>query len=144
MNHANDQHLPFPFPRRTAMAIGRQTNNDVLIAELAASDIEIFQSACYRDVMDPGQPLVLQFGNPTIQNFSMQKFSVPLEQILVEYGTNRVIGIYQLKLNEYSGGHIVGFSGLSCVILSVPGFARNHDIETKNTFITLKTLNHAR
>lgn len=94
--------------------------------------------------MDPGQPLVLQFGNPTIQNFSMQKFSVPLEQILVEYGTNRVIGIYQLKLNEYSGGHIVGFSGLSCVILSVPGFARNHDIETKNTFITLKTLNHAR
>ena len=144
MNQENHQHLPFPFPGRTALFIRGKSGDEVLVAELATSVIEVFQSACYRDGIDPSQPLVMQFDNPAVQSFCLQNFTVPVEQILVEHGTEKVTTVNLLQPRQHPGSHIQGFSGLSCVILAAPGFAESNHIETNHTFITLKTINYAK
>lgn len=144
MNQENLQHLPFPFPGRTALFIRGQTGDEVLVAELATSVIEVFQAASYRDGIDPSQPLVLQFDNPAVQSFCLQSFKVPVEQILVEHDTGKVTTVNLLQPVNHPGSHIQGYSGLSCVILAAPGFAQSNHIEKNNTFITLKTINYAK
>ncbi len=144
MNQVNDHHLPFPFPGRTELSIRGQSREAVMVAELATSVIEIFQCASYRNGFDPDQPLVLRFDNPSVQSYCLQNYQVPLELIQVEYGTGKVTGIALLAPNPYPGSMIQAFSGLSSVILAAPGFVAQHNIEVQHSYITLKSLNHAK
>jgi hypothetical protein len=134
---AISSYIPFPFKSKTLIAIQREQNTKYVEAELASSVIEIFQSACYRSPNDMQQPLVLQFGNPAVQHYCLQNYNFPLEQILVEYGSNKVININQLKENEGQGQFIQSYAGLSCIILATLGFAKQHDIEIQKTYIKL-------
>ncbi len=135
-------HLPFPFSGKAAILISKGTSTYEINAELARSDIEIFQSACYRGPEDLPRPLVLQFGNPAVQHFCLQNYDFPLEQILVEYESNKVVSINPLKPKQGEGHFIQGYAGLSCIILAGPGFANQHNIEIQNTLITIKITNY--
>jgi uncharacterized membrane protein (UPF0127 family) len=144
MNQVNDHHLPFPFPGRTELSIRGQSREDVVVAELATSVIEKFQSASYRNGIDPDLPLALYFDNPSVQSYCLQNYLLPLELIQVEYGTGKVSGIALLAPNPYPGSMIQAFSGLSSVILAAPGFIAKHNIEVQHSFITLKSINYAK
>jgi len=141
MNQVKDNHLTFPFPGRTELTISGKSREYNIVAELASSVIEIFQSASYRNLIDDNQPLVLQFDNPAVQSFCMQSFKMPVEQIIVEHGSGKVTTVNLLQPVNHPGNHIQGYSGLSCVILAAPGFAQSNHIEKNKTFITLKTIN---
>jgi hypothetical protein len=134
----NNQHLAFPFANQAELVIKTKSKKTSVQAELASSVIEIFQSACFRKPSDLTQPLVLQFGDPTLQHFTLQNFSFKVEQILVEAGSNKIVGIYWHHPNQAKGNVIQGFSGLSCVILATPGFAEKHKIDLKDTRILIK------
>jgi hypothetical protein len=132
-----NQMLSFPFANQAELVIKTKSKKTIVKAELASSVIEIFQSACFRKPSDLPQPLVLQFGDPTIQHFTLQNFSFKVEQILVEAGSNKIVGIYWHHPNQAKGNIIQGFSGLSCVILATPGFAEKHKIDLKDTRILI-------
>ena len=137
-------HLSIPFTRNAEITIKRKNRVTKIEVELAASEIEIFQSACYRTAKDLQKPLVLLFDNPTIQSFTLQNYITPIEQILVEADTNNVVGVFWLKPQQVAGNHIQGFTGLSFVILSNPGFAEKNKISLDDTIITIKTPRHAK
>jgi hypothetical protein len=132
-------HLPTPFPWRTTLTIRNESGTSQIAAEIARSEIEWFQSACYRGPEDVPRPLVLQLGNPAVQHFCLQNYDIPLEQVLVEYGTHKVSSINTLTPRQGEGSFIQGYAGLSCIILGLPGFAKLNGIEIQNTFITLNT-----
>ena len=136
-------HLPFPFERSVRLSIKNSANTQTIDAELAASEIEIFQSAAYRTENDLDRPLVLLFDDPTQQQFSKQDLSVPLEQILIEAGSNEVVGIYPITPNPSKGRFIQCFSGLQAVILALPGFAKKHRIQLHKTIVNIKINKHA-
>lgn len=144
MLQVNNHHLPVPFPGRNELTIRGLSREDVIVAEIATSVIEIFQSASYRNSIDPDQPLVLRFENQAVQNYCLQNFPVPLELIQVESGTNKVTGIALVQPTQNSGTIIQAFSGLSCAILASPGFADRYYIQLQHSFITLKSLNYAK
>jgi len=131
-------HLSFPFARNAEITIKRKKRVIKIQAELATSEIEIFQSACYRTSKDLPKPLVLLFDNSTIQSFTLQNYQTPIEQILVEADTNNVVGVFWLKPQRVAGNHIQGFTGLRCVILANPGFAEKNKISLDDTTITIK------
>ncbi|MBM3417920.1 MAG: hypothetical protein FJY17_03230, partial [Bacteroidetes bacterium] len=97
MKNQSTTHLPIPFTRNAEITIKRKTGVIKIEVELAASEIEIFQSACYRSAKDLQKPLVLLFDNPTIQSFTLQNYITPIEQILVEADTSNVVGVFWLK-----------------------------------------------
>jgi uncharacterized membrane protein (UPF0127 family) len=136
-------HLPFPFERSAQLTIESGKKTIHLESELAASEIEIFQSAAYRAATDLPRPLVLLFDDPTQQQFSKQDLNIPLEQILIEAGTHKVVGIHPIVPNPAKGRFIQCFSGLQAVILALPGFAKKHRIQVQKTFVTIKTNKHA-
>ena len=131
-------HLSFPFARNAEITIKRKKRVIKIQAELATSEIEIFQSACYRTSKDLPKPLILLFDNSTIQSFTLQSYQTPIEQILVEADTNNVVGVFWLKPQQVAGNHIQGFTGLRCVILANPGFAEKNKISLDDTTITIK------
>ena len=130
-------HLAVPFTGSAQLTIKRKKRVKKIEVELATSEIEIFQSACYRSEKDLQKPLVLLFGNPTIQSFTLQNYITPVEQILVESGTDQVVGVFWLKPQQVEGNHIQGFTGLSFVILANPGFAEANRISLDDTTITI-------
>jgi len=136
-------HLPFPFERSARLAIKNAVKTQAVDAELAASEIEIFQSAAYRTAKDLPRPLVLLFDDPTQQQFSKQDLSIPLEQILIEYGSNKVVGIYPITPHPSKGRFIQCYSGLQAVILALPGFAKKHRIQLHKTIVNIKIKKHA-
>ena len=144
MKNLPTTHLSFPFARNAEITIKRKTRVIKIQAELATSEIEIFQSACYRTSKDIQKPLVLLFDNPAIQSFTLQNYQTPIEQILVEVDTNNVVGVFWLKSQQVAGNHIQGFTGLRCVILANPGFAEKNKISLDDTIITIKPLRHAK
>lgn len=72
-------HLLFPFARNAEITIKRKKRVIKIEVELAASEIEIFQSACYRTAKDLKKPLVLLFDNPAIQSFTLENYQTPIE-----------------------------------------------------------------
>ncbi len=144
MNDSNHHILPFPFCERTVLSICSNGYETSVEAELAASVIEIFQSACFRPSLKEDQPLVLRFDNPSVQSYCLQNYLTPLELIHVESGTNKVTGITTVQPSLNSGSMIQSFSGLSCAILASPGFASRHHIQMKHSYITLKSLHYAK
>ena len=138
MKNLTTTHLSFPFAKNAEITIKRKKRITKIEAELATSEIEIFQSACYRTSKDLQKPLVLFFENSTIQSFTLQNYQTPIEQILVEVDTNNVVGVFWLKPQQVAGNHIQGFTGLQCVILANPGFAEKNKISLDDTTITIK------
>lgn len=145
MNTATFHCLPIPFPGRVVIHVTRELGTTPVEAELGTSDVEIFQAASYRWPHELVRPLVLQFDRPAAQHFCLQNYEFDVEQILVEYGTDKVLSVNPLKARptETGGQFIQSYAGLSCLILALPGFAEKFGIEPQNTFITLKTLNYA-
>jgi len=137
MKNQPSKHLAFPFVGKAQLTIKHKTRVKKIEVEIATSEIEIFQSACYRSSKDLDKPLVLVFDNPTIQSFTLQNYITPVEQILVESDSNQVVGIFWLKPQQVAGSHIQGFTGLSFVILANPGFAEANRISLDDTTITI-------
>jgi len=137
MKNQPSTHLAFPFVGTAQLTIKRKTRVKKIEVEIATSEIEIFQSACYRTSKDLDKPLVLVFDNPTIQSFTLQNYITPVEQILVESDSDQVVGIFWLKPQQVEGNHIQGFTGLSFVILANPGFAEANRISLDDTTITI-------
>ncbi|MBM3454045.1 MAG: hypothetical protein FJX80_02735 [Bacteroidetes bacterium] len=137
MKNQPSKHLAFPFVGKAQLTIKHKTRVKKIEVEIATSEIEIFQSACYRSSKDLDKPLVLVFDNPTIQSFTLQNYITPVEQILVESDSYQVVGIFWLKSQQVAGSHIQGFTGLSFVILANPGFAEANRISLDDTTITI-------
>ena len=137
MKNQPSTHLAFPFVGTAQLTIKRKKRVKKIEVELATSEIEIFQSACYRSAKDLQKPLVLVFDNPTIQSFTLQNYITPVEQILIESDSNQVVGVFWLKPQQVAGSHIQGFTGLGFVILAKPGFAEANRISLDDTTITI-------
>jgi hypothetical protein len=133
-----NNHLPFPFPNKATLVINNKTKITNVKAELAISPIEIYQSACFRNPDDLKDPLVLVFGDPTLQYFSLQNFQFKIEQILVEHKANQIAGVHWHYPNQSTGTLIQGYSELAFLILAKPGFCQEHNMNLKDTTITLK------
>jgi hypothetical protein len=133
-----NNHLPFPFPNKATLVINNKTKITNVKAELATSPIEIYQSACFRNPDDLKDPLVLVFGDPTLQYFSLQNFQFKVEQILVEHKANQIAGVHWHYPNQSTGTLIQGYSELAFLILAKPGFCQEHNMNLKDTTITLK------
>jgi len=132
-----NNHLPFPFPNKATLVINNKTKTTTVKAELAISSIEIYQSACFRNSDDLKDPLVLVFGDPTLQYFSLQNFEFKIEQILVEHKANQIAGVHWHYPNQSIGTLIQGYSELAFLILAKPGFCQEHKMNLKDTTITL-------
>ena len=134
----NNNHLPFPFPNKATLVINSKSKTTTVKAELAISPIEIYQSACFRDPENLKDPLVLVFGDPTLQYFSLQNFQFKIEQILVEHKANQIAGVHWHYPNQSTGTLIQGYSELAFLILAKPGFCQELKMNLKDTTITLK------
>ena len=132
------KYLPFPFEQSTSLVIKTAKSINILTAELASSDVEIFQSLNYRAAKDFKSPLVLQFSNPLIQSLSLQQFKFDAEQILIEEGSNVVRGVQLIKKAKASGKYVQAYAGFSLAILAPVGFAKKFGIELNKTIITIK------
>ena len=102
MKNLTTTHLSFPFAKNAEITIKRKKRITKIEAELATSEIEIFQSACYRTSKDLQKPLVLFFENSTIQSFTLQNYQTPIEQILVEVDTKQCSGCLLAKTSASS------------------------------------------
>lgn len=136
--HAN--YLPTPFPGRIGLTVQSASGEKTIVGEWGYSDVEIFQSASYRQHLHPDMPLVLTFDAPSVPYYCMQKFQIPLELITVPYETNRVGAIMPLVPHRWKGNHIQGFSGLRAVILAVPGFSERNGILPGKTRIQIHAI----
>ena len=134
-------YLPFPFAHKAEIIIENESGITTIEAELASSEIEIFQSACYRTT-DLEKPLVLLFSDPTIEHFTLQNYKIPVEQLFVEYETNKIVGVYWLKPKKDAGNEVQAFTGLRCVILAKSGFSEINNISFDHTTIMIKTIDH--
>jgi uncharacterized membrane protein (UPF0127 family) len=127
-------YLPFPFPNTIEIKITTGTRKKTIVAELASSEIEIFQSLTNRKKID--KPLVLYFKNPLIQSFSNQLIKFKVEQICVDYKTN-IVKKYNIIYPSISKGEFIqSYSEFSLVILSPNGyFSKGLIVENKTEII---------
>jgi hypothetical protein len=132
------KYLPFPFEQSTLLVIKTAKSINILTAELASSDVEIFQSLNYRAAKDFKSPLVLQFSNPLIQSLSLQQFKFDAEQILIEEASNVVRGVQLIKKSKSNGKYVQAYAGFSLAILAPVGFSKKFGIELNKTIITIK------
>lgn len=135
---SNQKHLEIPFAGKVELEIKTGKKSSRLVAEAATSEIEIFQAASYRTKKQLSTPLVLLFDDPTEQQFTKQETSFPVEQILVEYGTNKIIGIFPVNPKQSKGKFVQCFSGLSALIIAPLGFASKNNIKLHETKIIVK------
>jgi len=101
------QHLSYPFDQTAKLKITNASKTILLEAELASSEIEIFQSLNYRQPDEFIQPLVLQFENPDIQYFSMQSFTFPVVQVCAERKTGLVKRVASIPAQANAGGNFI-------------------------------------
>jgi hypothetical protein len=127
-------HLSFPFPNTIEIKIITGTRKKTILAELASSEIEIFQSLTNRKKID--NPLVLYFKNPLIQSFSKQLFKFKVEHICVDYKTNIVKKYNLIYPSKTEGEFIQSYSEFSLVILAPNGyFSKGLIVENKTEII---------
>ena len=101
------KHLSYPFDQTAKLKITNGSKKILLEAELAASEIEIFQSLNYRQPVEFIQPLVLRFDNPDIQYFSMQSFAFPVVQVCAERKTGLVKRVAPIVAQASIGGNFI-------------------------------------
>ncbi len=129
------KHLAIPFQDSIELTFDNRTRKKSLVCELASTEIEIFQSLCYRNAKDFKTPLVLLFKNPLIQSLSMIGYKFDVEQIFVNIETGVVNKIYTIYKSKQSGLFIQGYSEFSMVILAPVGFCNKYSIEILKTKI---------
>jgi len=114
------QHLSYPFDQTAKLKITNGSKKIILEAELASSEIEIFQSLNYRQPDEFIQPLVLQFENPDIQYFSMQFFSFPVVQVCTERKTGLVKRVAPIAAQANTGGNFIQCYSEFLLVLFLP------------------------
>lgn len=130
------QHLSYPFNQIAKLRITNGNTKIILEAELAYSEIEIYQSLNYRKPDEFTRPMVLRFQNPNIQYFSKQSFAFPVVQVCVDWKTGlvkRVASITQPTNSE--GNFIQCYSEFLLVLFLPPNAPVLKQIKTGSTII---------
>jgi hypothetical protein len=118
------QHLSYPFDQTAKLKITNGSKKFLLEAELASSEIEIYQSLNYRLPDEFIQPLVLRFQNPDIQYFSRQSFAFPVVQVCVDWKTELVKRVASIAAQANTGGNFIQCYSEFLLVLFLPPNAR--------------------
>jgi hypothetical protein len=134
--------LNFPFSQSAQISIYNDSKLDQIECELAASDVEIFQSLSYRKEKYFKKPLALKFSNPLAKSFSKQFFDFPVEQIVVDYKNHTVKSIAtifpsDIKSNINTIDNLISYSACSLVILAPRGLTKSKNIQVAKTKISM-------
>jgi uncharacterized membrane protein (UPF0127 family) len=134
--------LNFPFSQSAQINISNDSKLYQIECELAASDVEIFQSLNYRKEKYFKKPLALKFSNPLAKSFSKQFFDFPVEQIVVDYKNNTVKSIATIypsiiKSNKNTNDNLISYSACSLVILAPRGLTKSKNIQVAKTKISM-------
>jgi hypothetical protein len=114
------KHLSYPFDQAAKLKITNGSKKILLEAELASSEIEIYQSLNYREPDEFIKPLVLRFQNPDIQYFSMQSFSFPVVQVCAERKTGLVKRVASIAAQVNTGGNFIQCYSEFLLVLFLP------------------------
>ena len=114
------QHLSYPFDQTAKLKITNGSKKFLLEAELASSEIEIYQSLNYRLPDEFIQPLVLRFQNPDIQYFSRQSFAFPVVQVCAERKTGLVKRVAPIAAQVNTGGNFIQCYSEFLLVLFLP------------------------
>jgi hypothetical protein len=114
------QHLSYPFDQIAKLKITNGSKKILLEAELASSEIEIYQSLNYRQPEEFIQPLVLRFQNPDIQYFSQQSFAFPVVQVCAERKTGLVKRVAPIAVQANTGGNFIQCYSEFLLVLFLP------------------------
>lgn len=124
------------FPQSIQLKITTGKKRKIVECELASTSVEILLSLTNRNELK--KPLVLYFDNPLVQSFSRQKFNFQVEQICIDYKTNRVKKFAVLYPSKYKGDFIQAYSEFSMVILAPVGFfSKRFIVEDKTVVLSL-------
>lgn len=130
------QHLSYPFDQTAKLTITTGRKKILLEAELASSEIEIYQSLNYRQPDEFIQPLVLRFQDPNIQYFSRQSFAFPVVQVCVDWKTGLVKRVAPIAAQANTGGNFIQCYSEFLLVLFLPLNAPVlKDIKTGSTTI---------
>ena len=130
------QHLSYPFDQTAKLKITNGSKKFLLEAELASSEIEIYQSLNYRQPDEFIQPLVLRFHNPDIQYFSRQSFAFPVVQVCAEKKTGLVKRVAPIAAQANTGGNFIQcYSEFLLVLFLPPNAPVLKQIKTGSTTI---------
>jgi hypothetical protein len=114
------QHLSYPFDQTAKLKITTGSKKILLEAELASSEIEIYQSLNYRQPDEFIQPLVLRFQNPDIQYLSRQSFAFPVVQVCVDWKTGLVKRVAPIAAQVNTDGNFIQCYSEFLLILFLP------------------------
>ena len=130
------KHLNYPFDQTAKLKITTGSKKILLEAELASSEIEIYQSLNYRQPDEFIQPLVLRFHNPDIQYFSRQSFAFPVVQVCVDWKTGLVKRVASIAAQANTGGNFIQcYSEFLLVLFLPPNAPVLKQIKTGSTTI---------
>lgn len=130
------QHLSYPFDQTAKLTITTGSKKILLEAELASSEIEIYQSLNYRQPDEFIQPLALRFQDPNIQYFSRQCFAFPVVQVCVDWNTGLVKRVASIAAQANTGGNFIQcYSEFLLVLFLPPNAPVLKHIKTGNTII---------
>ena len=133
------QYLSYPFNQIAKLRITTGNKKILLEAELASSEIEIYQSLNYRKPDEFTRPMVLRFQNPNIQYFSKQSFAFPVVQVCCEKKTGLVKRVAPITQSTNSEGNCIQcYSEFLLVLFLKPNAPVLKQIKTGSTIIRLK------
>ncbi len=133
------QHLRYPFNQIAKLTITTGNKKILLEAELASSEIEIYQSLNYRQSEEFTRPLVLRFQNPNIQYFSKQSFTFPVVQVCCEKKTGLVKRVAPITEPTNSEENFIQcYSEFLLVLFLPPNAPALKQIKTGSTIIRFK------
>ena len=133
------QHLNYPFDQAVTLNITTGGKKILLEAELASSEMEIYQSLNYRKPDEFTRPLVLSFQNSNIQYFSRQSFTFPVVQVCVDWKTGLVKRVAPITQSTNSEGNFIQcYSEFLLVLFLPPNAPVLKQIKTGSTIIRFK------
>lgn len=133
------QHLNYPFDQTVTLNITTGGKKILFEAELASSEIEIYQSLNFRKPDEFNRPLVLRFQNPNIQYFSKQSFAFPVVQVCCEKKTGLVKRVAPIAEPTNSEGNCIQcYSEFMLVLFLPPNAPILKQIKTGSTIIRFK------
>ena len=131
------KYLNTPFERSIQLEIQNGLRKFTIDCELAASEIEIFQSASFRKQNQFRKPLVLKFSNPLVQAFSIQQFQFDVVQVCVGFEDSVVTKVSFIPAYKDRGTFIQCFSGFSMVLFLEPNHFALKKIAVEKTKILI-------
>ena len=131
------KYLNTPFERSIQLEIKNGLRKFTIDCELAASEIEIFQSASFRTKSQFRKPLVLKFSNPLVQAFSLQQFQFDVVQVCVGFEDSVVTKVSFIPAYKDKGTFIQCFSGFSMVLFLEPNHFALKKIAIEKTKILI-------